>query len=137
MIRLLKMFCFGLIPTLILAFTIKPAFPQDLYVAPPSQTVTSKERGVQVIEQKSGIPMRLGVGCNLELYGDDVHTGLCNIGRKDRVTVIDIGTRKYRIVRNEETNQSGLFYFGAQDIIGPVKSVGNCWVGPKVKFCAN
>lgn len=136
MIRLLTFFCLGLFPTLILAFSIKPAFPQGMYDL-PTPVPAPGSKGIQVIDAKTGIPMRLGVKCDLELYGDPVHDGLCNIGRKARVSVIDIGSRTYRIVRSAEDDARGTFYFGMHEIIGPVTAQGDCWVGPKVKFCAN
>lgn len=119
-----------------LALIAFSAVAQDYSIPRPRDTRPS---GVQTYDHKNDASVRLGTGCKLKLYGEDVYDGICNVGRGgpgNRVTNIDTGSRKYKIVRDDFDNTSGTFYSGNSEI-GPVNARGSCWIGPEVKYCAN
>lgn len=112
--------------------------------APPRPRGNNLSKGVQTYDDRNDANVRLGTACRLKIYGEDVFSngpGICNISRgvggdRDRVTIIDTGAKKYKIVRDPYDNRSGTFYAGNRDL-GEVTAQGSCWRGEDVLFCAN
>ncbi len=91
--------------------------------------------GVRV--QTDAGPIRAGVSCSLELFGQDL-TGTCAIARRGGTTIIKAGKAIYYIERDDKT--LGRFFQdnpeGKDRFMGVVQARGDCWVGDGVKFCA-
>lgn len=116
----------------------------DPYAPPrPRPSSNSLTKGVEAYDYKNNANTRLGTACRLKIEGEDVFpsgAGICNISRgvggdRERTTIIDTGSRKLKIVRDEFDRHEGVV-FGAGDVI-KVFASGSCWRGAGFLFCAN
>lgn len=108
------------------------------FLSTPASSQSS--RGVSDYDFRTDSNVRRGTRCLLKIEGDTVHNDYCDIYRQDggRVTIVDTGGRKYRIVRDRYDNSSGQFQSASGRVIdsGITAAPGGCWRGESVRFCA-
>ena len=122
--------------SLVVALTSLSAHAGE-YDLPGRSRPMAADKGVVSYDSRHGANLRVGVSCSMRLYNEYIHRGLCNIGRQpgSRLTSINTGTNKYKIVRDEDSKFSGEFYRN-DDWFDSVVAEGNCWTGSKITFCS-
>jgi hypothetical protein len=96
---------------------------------------SGNSRGYETFDAVTGAAKRLEVSCELYVHNRPVYKGLCNVGRRGRVSSIETRNATFKIVRDEATNERADFYRN-DDFIDEVYAEGGCWVGAKVRYCA-
>ncbi len=119
----------------LVALTV-PALARDPFEPMARSSQIEGPRGQQGYDFRSGANVRTGTGCTLTVEGDEVHSGLCNVGRRGRVTVINTGNRIYRIERSEYDDLRGVLTTETGRVLSTVQARGSCWRGPDASYCA-
>ena len=114
------------------------AAQSDPYASPRPHT-NNYTKGVQTYDAKNDANVRLGTACSLRIQGDEVYRGICNIGRRDNVSIIDTGMKRYKIVRDEFDRKSAKLYAPNDRFLADLYASGSCWEGDEgdTRFCAN
>lgn len=94
------------------------------------------ERGVSTYDFDSDVSTRSGTYCKLQINGEDVYKGLCNVSRAGDISRIDTGTSSYLIRRDPGNKYSATFSSTNGRYIDHVTANGPCWVGSIIRYCA-